>query len=93
MLLFMLCCLQLLPHASAAFRKYMQRAATPGLSAALFMAAAAPPDPAAAAAAGDLQQQQQQQQQQQEGAGISYTPAVEALLMPYFLEFCQQQYK
>jgi hypothetical protein len=92
---------QLLPYASSTFRKYMQRAATPGLTAALLMAAAAPQlaaaDAAAAAAAaggGEEAAADEWQQQQQQGVvGFSYTPAVEALLLPYFLEFCQQQYK
>ncbi|WIA34808.1 hypothetical protein OEZ86_013108 [Tetradesmus obliquus] len=84
----------LLPHASSTFRKYMQRAATPGFTAALFMAAAAPPAaPDAAADDAAAGSEQQQQQQQQGPGGMGYTPAVEALLMPYFLEFCQQQYK
>jgi hypothetical protein len=73
----------------------MQRAATPGLTAALLMAATAAPEPAATPnmAAADEAAASGLQQQQGEVSGISYTPAVEALLMPYFLEFCQQQYK
>jgi hypothetical protein len=48
---------------------------------------------AAAATGGEEVAAGDWQHHQQGLASFSYTPAVEALLLPYFLEFCQQQYK
>ncbi|KAF8061391.1 ileS [Scenedesmus sp. PABB004] len=87
---------RLLPQATTAFRKFVARAATPGLTAALLVAAAAPPPapppPGAAAPpppphGGDGAAPAAAERQ------LRYTPAVEAALMPYFIEFCRRQYK
>lgn len=78
-------CLQLLPQATASFRRYIQRAVTPGLLTALLAAGVRPASSSSSGGAGS-------------GSGDaavlvpSYTPEVEGILLPLFLEYCQQHY-
>lgn len=93
--------LQLLPLALDSYRRFLARAATPGLTAAMLLSGA---DTATAAqlygatvAAAEPQDSTETEQPAGKAAAIgirvSCTSAVESLLLPYFVEFCRRQYK
>jgi hypothetical protein len=76
--------LQLLPQATASFRRYIQRAITPGLLTALLAAGVQPPSSSGGGGGSSSGA---------EAALVpAYTPKVEAVLLPLFLEYCQQHY-
>jgi len=72
------CCgLQLIPQAATSFKRYMQRAITPGFLAALLVAGAQPGS--SSNASSELQP--------------AYNADVGALLLPAFLQYCQEHYQ
>jgi hypothetical protein len=85
--------LQLLPQATASFRRYIQRAVTPGLLTALLAAGVPLPSSSSSSSSSSGGSGSSSGGSGAETALVpAYTPKVEGILLPLFLEYCQQHY-